>query len=97
MVRPVRDDATRRVLLGCVERMAVDVARLRRRDLGGGFWIAERLASEVEVVDTCLWPSAGQLVAWTYPGDAGAVEAALEAVEGRQRHLWFLLGGRPRV
>lgn len=93
----MRDGLTRRTLLGCVERMAADVRRLRLRDLGGGFWIAERLAGELEVVDACLWPSAGQLVAWSYPGDDAAVDEALAIVEARQRHLWSVMGGRPRV
>jgi hypothetical protein len=46
------------------------------------------------MLDAIVHASAGELVAWTYPGDADAAEAAIEIVDARRREIRRLLGDR---
>lgn len=85
------NDAALRALLGRVEAIAGDVGRLRRRDLGTGGYIVDRLAGNVESLDAAIFVSAGELVR-----EGATVEEALELVDGRSRRLRRLLGERER-
>ncbi len=82
-----------RQLSGLCEEAAVYVGRLRRRlepDTSAAH-IADRLAEIIESLAVLVEPSAGELVAWTAPGDEDAVAEALRIVDARQRHLRHLL------
>jgi hypothetical protein len=57
-------------------------------------YLADRLADDLESALLMLSPTAGQLVAWTYPGDPEAADAALEAVDARAVEVRRLLGDR---
>jgi hypothetical protein len=86
-------------LAGRIESAARETGRFRRRvqadpELGRFFYLADRLADDLESALLILSPSAGELVAWTYPGDPETADAAIEVVDawhvGRRR----LLGDR---
>jgi hypothetical protein len=68
-----------------VDQMAGDLGRLRRRfdsnDGWSGLWLVDRLAGHVLTLDGVVCASAGELVAWTYPGDPETADAAIEVVE----------------
>jgi hypothetical protein len=83
-------------VIGRLDELAVDVARLRRRvepDSSLAF-IAVRIAEHVESLDVMLQPSAAELAACAFPGDAETLDAAVEHVERRANRLRGLLGLR---
>lgn len=80
-----------------LEELAADVGRLRRRfasneDAWTGSYIADRIAGNVEALHCIITPSAGELVAWTAPGDEEAVEEAVRLVDEWWRQLRSRLG-----
>lgn len=84
-------------LFSRVDAIAADVGRLRRRfasnpDAWTGGYIADRIAGNLQTLDAMMRPTAAELVAWTFPGDEEAVEAALEVVDKRDEDLRRLLG-----
>jgi hypothetical protein len=86
---------------GRVERAAREVGRWRRRiaadpELERFRFLVDRVACEIEGALLDLTPSAGELVAWTYPGDDQAVAAALDVVDKRAAQVRHLLGGGQR-
>lgn len=74
--------------------LAADVGRLRRRlePDSSCAHLAARIACHVESLDAMLRPSAGEIVAWTYPDDAATVEAVLEVTAAHCDRLRGLLG-----
>jgi hypothetical protein len=96
LVPALRGDALR-ALAGHVERAAREVGRFRRRvhadpELARFVYLADRLAWDLEWALLVLAPSAGELVAWTAPGDAEAVDAALAVVDKWDAERRRLLG-----
>jgi hypothetical protein len=79
-----------------IDELAGDVGRLRRRFSSNGdelsAHLADRIASHVEALHGIVMPSAGELVAWTAPGDEEAVEEALRLVDEWWRRLEHRLG-----
>lgn len=71
--------------------MADDIGRLRRHAQQLGY-LAERLADNAEALHLTVTPSAGELAKWTAPGDAEAVDAALEVVDADLARLQTRLG-----
>ncbi|HEX5173660.1 MAG TPA: hypothetical protein VFV91_05895 [Gaiellaceae bacterium] len=80
-----------------VDALARDVGRLRRRfDSNGTAWtgrtILEEIAGHVEALHCMFTPSAGELAAWTAPGDEQAVEESCRFVDQRWQRLQVQLG-----
>jgi hypothetical protein len=100
LVPVLRGDALR-ALAYKAERAAREVGLFRRRvqadpELERFVYLADRLALDLEWVLLILAPSAGELVAWTYPGDTESVAAAIEAVDNWDEERRRLLGGLER-
>lgn len=90
------DGNVQRALAGRVEELARDVGVLRRRfasngDAWTGGYLADRIADTVEDVHAMLHPTAAELVACTYPGDAATIDAAIDVVDARAGRLRKLL------
>jgi hypothetical protein len=73
-----------------LNELAADIGRLKRRHPGDH--IITRVACHVQTLSLMLEPTAGELVACTAPGDAGAISEAVRIVDGRYRELCRLLG-----
>jgi hypothetical protein len=73
-----------------LNELAADIGRLRRRY--GPDHILERAACHVQTLSLMIEPTAGELVAWTAPGDSDAVIEAIKIKDDRHRRLLFLLG-----
>jgi len=86
-----------RAQLNRIDELAADIGRLRRRldPESSSYWLGERIANHVESLDAMLRPSAGELVAWTAPGNHDAITAALQAVDNDRRRIQALLGAKP--
>lgn len=85
-----------RALLDCVEALAADVGRLRRRVSGDPqsslTHLVDRLAAGVQWLDLLLRPSAAEIAASWAPGDDDAIDEAIRIVDARNRELRGLLG-----
>lgn len=89
-------DAQHRALLGRLDKLARDVGTLRRRfasneDAWSGSYLADRLASNVEVIAGMVQPSAAEIAACVFPGDDATIDAAIEHVDLRTQRLRRLL------
>lgn len=78
-----------------IDDLAGDIGRLRKRlpeddELGG--WILDRIAGHVETLQLMHTPSAAELAAGAYPGDAQAIEAAIATVDSWSRRLRQRMG-----
>ena len=76
-------------LVGAIEEIARDVARIRRRLAGDdyGSHLVDRVALRVDGLDAFVQPTAGELVRLGYP-----VDAALATIDARAARLRSLLG-----
>jgi hypothetical protein len=74
--------------------LAGDVGRLRRRVEPDSSlaYLCDRIAGHVESLHCILTPSAGELVAFTAPGDEDAIAEALRVVDDRWHRLQSRLG-----
>jgi len=77
-----------------IDLLAADVGRLRRRvdPESSLVHLADRLASHIEALYVMVEPTAGELVAWTSPGDEQAAAAAIAHVDARWNRLRGVLG-----
>lgn len=81
-------------MVSLVDELAADIGRLRRSlepDTGIGH-LADRIAGRVETLASMLRPSAGELVASTFPGDAETIAAAIDLVDAQARRTRTQLG-----
>lgn len=87
---------TNKPLRARVDELATEVARLRRyaEPETSLAFLADRMSGHVESLAAMLEPSAGELVAWTAPGDDEAVREALRIVDERRARLRARLGYR---
>jgi hypothetical protein len=88
-------------LLAKLESAAREAGRFRRRvqddpELSRFRHLADRLAGELEWALAMVEPTAGELTAWTYPGEPEAAAAAIDAVDARAVEVRRLLGDRSR-
>ena len=74
----------------CIDQLAADIGRLRRRHPDD--WLIDRISDHIETLASMLEPTAAQLAAWTAPGDEAAVTEAIRIVDERAQKLRRLLG-----
>jgi hypothetical protein len=82
-----------------LESAAREVGRFRRRvqsdpELARFYFLADRLADDVEWLFLLVEPTAAELTASEHPGDAETADAAIEAVDQRGAEIRWLLGDR---